>query len=582
MSRTSTNAESEQRRTYGRNSRARSKHGRRKKRFPVFLVVLILILLIAGIFVGGEVVRRIMPTTETADLSEVYGVEDGYAPMLIDHVWSESKAVWNQGSAYIPYTIVRDELNAGFYWDSQNHELLYTMPLETVTSDADTQYDGCSVFLEQDGQVYISLTYVTANADVEAEVFTEPEHIVLTTAWGEEQTALVKSDTAVRVKGGIKSPIVTSVVSGDTVTILEVMDNWTQVQTSDGWTGYLQNSTLEESQTTVTEHTSVVPEYTNISVDYEICLVWQQSLFNSAISQLKTLLSSEDAMKSVTTVAPTWFSITAADGTITSNASAEYTALAHQNSLDVWPVLENVNNPDVDMVALLNSTENRSYLVSSVMAALEDSGADGLNVDLENIPGDAADGYIQLIRELSVECRQRGLVLSVDDPAYSAWTSYYNRREQGIVADYVIMMNYDEHYAGSEAGSTASLPYVQDAVAGTLQEVPAEKLINGVPFYTRLWKETPTMESEAIGMDGAASFVAEHNGSAVWDAELGQNYVRIEEGSCTYQLWMEDDASMEARLEMLDSYQLAGIACWKQGMECSSVWNVIAEFYSGR
>ena len=579
MSNTSPNAESESRRTYGKQSHKRSRRRRRKKRFPVILIILILILLMGGAFIGTEVLKRIMPTKERANLQELYGADEGYASAIIDHAWSENPLLWRQEHAYLSYKMIHKELRSRFFWDSTERKLLYTLPTETLSMDETSVWEGTPILAEDQGEVYVLLDFVKEYTDMDVQIGMDPVHVVLTTRWDEEQVSVLSKDTEVRVKGGIKSPIITEVKAGERVTVLEQMENWTKVQTPDGWIGYLTNTAMGPVEKEIPSHTSVEPVYPNLSVDYDICLVWQQSLFNSAKSQLESLLANPEAKASVTTVSPTWFSITGEDGSMSSNASSEYVALAHENGLDVWPVLENVNHTEVSMYALLSSTANRSRLIQRVMSELEQSGADGLNVDLENISEDAGDGYIQLIRELSVECRRRGLILSVDNPVPSAWSSYYNRREQGIVADYVIIMNYDEHYSGSEPGSTASIPYVEDAIVGTLAEVPANKVINGVPFYTRLWKETPTLDSEAISMDGAQEFMQAHNGIPVWDEGLGQNYVRMEEGSCTYQIWLEDDASMDARLKMASGYDLAGTACWKQGMESRSVWSIMNQYY---
>ena len=148
--------------------------------------------------------------------------------------------------------------------------------------------------------------------------------------------------------------------------------------------------------------------------------------------------------------------------------------------------------------------------------------------------------------------------------------------------DYLIIMGYDEHTASSEEiGSVASLPFVEQGIQDTLQEVPAEQVINGIPFYTRSWVETfgnSVPESQALGMDAAAAFAEEHGIVLTWDASVGQNVGTTEDGSARYSIWMEDEQSVEAKMKLISSYDLAGVACWRLGFERSSVWNIIAAY----
>ncbi len=551
---------------------------KRRKFLPVLIViVLIVAVVLAGIV--GELVSRRLPTDERADLEALYGAEEGYASVIANHQWIDTEALWEDGHAYLPYEVVRDELNSRFCWDDTEKLLLYTLPEETVRADESAECDGAPVWTERDGTVLISLSYVEEYTNIQVEYFDAPTRIVIQTEWGSELTGTLKKDTEVRVLGGVKSEIITDLAEGDRVTILEQMATWSEVQTPDGFIGYILNSSNGETETVEPAGPYTEPVDAWTPAGYEVCLVWQQVFGTDGLDGLRSLLSLPTP---VTTVAPTWFSVTDSSGTFTSAASAEYVDTAHAAGLDVWPVVENVNNPAVDMTVLLSSTSNRTRLIQGIVVELENCGADGVNVDFENIPSEAADGYIQFIRELSVECRTRGLVLSVDDSVPSAWTAYYNRAEQGEGADFVIIKAFDAHDPGSDPGSTASLSFVRAGIEDTLAEVPAEKVINGVPFYTRLWTETSTsLTSDALGMDAAADFVTAHGGSAEWLSDVGQNYVRIEEDGTVYQIWLEDEDSMEARLSMMQNYDLAGAAFWKLGMQSSDIWTVIAEYYPG-
>ena len=205
---------------------------------------------------------------------------------------------------------------------------------------------------------------------------------------------------------------------------------------------------------------------------------------------------------------------------------------------------------------------------------------EGINIDFETLSEETGPHFIQFLRELSILCRANKLVLSVDNPVpQNDYTYHYDRESQGEVVDYVIIMGYDEHYYGSEkAGSVASLPWVEQGITDTLKEVPAEKVINGIPFYTRLWKTSAgIVTSEAIGMDAADEVISKYKVETYWDKNYSQNYGKFEKGNDLYQIWLEDEKSIAAKMELIKNYNLAGVAEWKLGFERASIWKVIAD-----
>ena len=278
----------------------------------------------------------------------------------------------------------------------------------------------------------------------------------------------------------------------------------------------------------------------------------------------------------LTTISPTWFTIRDTNGNITSLASSAYVDAAHQAGLEVWGLVDNFTN-QVDTLAVLSNTQSRANMISQLITEAQNSGLDGINVDFEQITEEMSDHYIQFIRELSVECRKNQIVLSVDNYV-PGFTSHYNREEQGIVADYVIIMGYDEHYVGSEAGSVASLPWVEQGIQDTLDEVPAERVINAIPFYTRLWRTTGgNVTSEAIGMDQAQQTIADNNVETYWDKTTSQNYGKYDIDNSTYQIWLEDAQSVAEKVKLVSKYDLAGVSAWKLGFENNVIWQVISD-----
>ena len=231
---------------------------------------------------------------------------------------------------------------------------------------------------------------------------------------------------------------------------------------------------------------------------------------------------------------------------------------------------------NVQSEILLSKTATRQKLIADMMEEAENYGFDGFNLDFESLKPEAMPHYVQFIREMSIACRERGLVLSVDNYVPSEYTADYNRKEQGIVADYVIIMGYDEHYAGGEKGSTASIEFVEKGITDTLLEVPKEKIINAVPFYTRLWtEEDGKTTSSALGIYKAKEWIDENDVELSWQEDLGQYYGEHKESeTATEYLWMEEEKSLGLKMDLIRKYDLAGTAGWKLGLESPEIWDV--------
>ena len=277
-------------------------------------------------------------------------------------------------------------------------------------------------------------------------------------------------------------------------------------------------------------------------------------------------------------ISPTWFYIQDTSGNLGDLSSADYVTQAHQKGYKVWGLVDNFT-ADVSTTETLSQLASRQNIIKHLVQTAANIGMDGINVDFESLSEDAGPHFLEFLRELSIECHKNNLVLSVDNPVPEDFTSHYDRAEQGKVVDYVIIMGYDEHYVGSEeAGSVASLPWVEKGIQDTIAEVPAQRVINAVPFYTRLWKtEAGSLSSEAIGMDTAQEVVNTNNAQVYWDSDVSQNYGSFEKDGCTYQIWIEDSQSIAAKVQLVQKYNLAGVAAWKLGFENSSIWQVITD-----
>ena len=563
----------------------------KKKIIPV-LIAIVLIIVIGGVSFGIKFTERYSYTKERADLNAYFGMggERDTAIILQDEL-IEERGLLAEGTYYVELSTAHKYFNDRFYEDKKEGLLLYTLPDDVIRNEIGsgqvTSKDGSETLpyipARYEGEkLYIALDYVKRYANFSYESFAEPNRLQIYTQWDEKQVAEISKDTAVRILGGVKSEILKDVAVGEKVTILERMETWSKVKTEDAVIGYVENKRLSESRSElpipVTDYTE--PEYTSLTRDHKINLGWHSIASESGNGTFEHVTANT---KGLNVISPTWFKLSDNEGNFTSFASRSYVDKAHDMGLEVWALVENIEYKDaINMYEILSSTTTRGKLIDGLMSEVLSCGADGINVDFELISTDCGEHFIEFIRELSISCRKNGIVLSVDNYVPRGDTHHYDRQEQGIVADYVVIMGYDEHYAGSsEAGSVASIDFVEDGIERTVEQVPANKVINAIPFYTRIWETAGgKLSSQAVDMSVAEEYVRDHNIAVEWDEETCQNYGEYTEGGSLFQIWLEDASSIEVKLNIMEKYQIGGVASWRLGYEKPEIWDVIGAYLS--
>ncbi len=568
---------------------SKKKKKRKKKNRLIPVLAALGLILIAG---GVLLVQRYMPSRERVPAETYFGaLSENEAAVVLNDTLLDTRALLQEGALYFPYDLVRDELNSRFFWDEGNNQMLFTTALETYeipVNSAQYTMDGLQkeyerpIVLQTEDALYLSADFLQLYTKVDVILSGEGPscHVLVKNEWGPQKTATLKKNAAVRTLGGIKSPIVADALEGDPVRILEELENWSRVVTVDGYIGYVQNRRLTAPQETEVTREFAEPEYPSLTREEKIRMVWHQ--IDNADSN-GYLSEDIEKMTGIDVISPTWFSVADNEGAILSLADEEYVKTAHEAGLEIWGLISNFS-PDVDTVTLLSSTAARRRMVDTLVNEALRLGIEGINLDFEYIREESSLSFVQFARELSIGCRKNGLVFSVDVPVPMDFNLYFNRKELGTVADYVIVMGYDEHYYGSDAGSVASLSFEENGITETLKEVPAQKIISGIPFYTRIWYTvdngdgTNSVTSEVLGMSAVERTLESYNITPVWDEGTGQEYASwtVEDGTLC-EIWIENEKSLAKKAQLVNQYSLGGFSAWVLGNEKDTVWDTLKE-----
>lgn len=570
---------------------------RKKKTIPrgyVYIAALVAVLFVA-IFIAYYI-KKYSPTKEHMSLDDYFAIErENEAAVVLNGDYkvpteeeNHSYAIVQDKNVYLELGFVKEYIDDGYVYDPSEITLRYATDSAVYTAtvgSADYTIDKSNNSLEHsaviaaEDTVYIATDYIGLLSDFQVNYFDNPDRVFIETVGASCDLATAKGKGQIRKLNGPKSPVLEDVTKGEQLYVIRDTGKWSFVISENGVMGYIRNNRFN-----ITEKTEVaanLPErkYNHILLGKDISLLWHQVTNQAANADIANVLS--DSGK-VNVISPTWFYLNDNKGGIASIASSSYVSVCHANNIQVWGLVSNLEDPNVDTTTVLNTTSARDTLVNNLIAQAITYGLDGINVDIEQLSGAAADGYIQFIKELSIKCEKNDIVLSVDNYVPSASSAIYSRSEQAKYADYVVIMAYDEHYSGSEeAGSVASLDWVTEGVDATLQEVPAEQTILGIPFYCRVWEVASdgSVSSTAYGINSIQSYLRTNGVNTAWDETEGQYYGEYTKGDVTYKIWVEDETSIEKKLELMKEKKLAGGAFWKKGFDSTGVWNIIAKYF---
>lgn len=574
----------------------------------MFLLCIVFCFSLTACGAGEEENDAYMDLSDYFGISELKGSEN--LAVVIDNSTVGYGIVKDDGSVYMPYSVIRSYVNNKFYVDYKEQLLIYTTPDYSVDSNIgqNTYVDNGSsktfekqISILEGENVYISMDYILQmQNNINFEIFKDPNVLVIRTTLNNTMTA-VTDDGKVRYEADPMSEILFDVKESDELYVVESTDKgtYTKVANKAGVVGYIKTELIGEKKEVMEELNYNPVVYSHIKRDYKICLGWHQMETVGGNDGLYEVMSNSTDLN---VISPTWYQISDGEGNFTSCSSIDYVNRAHQENIEVWALISDFNYDDDNQTYFINlalsKTSTRRALISNLIDEANNLNLDGINIDFEHIGLDYAYDYVEFIRELSIKCRKNNIILSVDMYVPIESNKYYDRTSVGEAADYVIVMGYDEHWAGcNSAGSTASIGFVSDGIANTISEVDPSRVINAIPFYTRVWSETPedmaeeddeiiednifgnyALDSYAVGLNSAKKHLSDNGANIVWLEDIGQHYGEYKVDGITYRIWLEDYDSLALKLSKMEEYKLGGVACWKLGLDNSEAWDAIHEY----
>ena len=555
-----------------KNNKKRKTMRKKKQSFIPVAVALVLIVIVAAVSFFGGFFSGISETSKEADLNSIFGItENTDAAIIYDNNLLSEKALFINNTYYVPLSMAND-LSDIFYYDANEGRFFAT----TGTSVHECTPDE---YVLKGEDIYVSVTLLKNFASFGVETAASPARIAIKTQWGEKKSASVTKKTPLHVREDKKSEAVKILEEGDTISIISSNEVWSYCGTDDLLFGFIENRRLD-SYSTETETPPALPAavtYPSVKMDGNVVLGWHNVTNSDANSNVSEVISRAHGMN---VISPTWFALLGNDGSVSSIADPAYVETVHAAGVKIWGLVDNFSN-DTDTDAVLSHTTSRRNLENNLINAALSYGLDGINVDFEQLPTQTSDDFCQFLRELSILCHTNNLVLSSDNYVPKEYTNYYRRDIQGKVCDYVIIMGYDEHTSSSdEPGSVASIGFVTEGIENTLRDVPPEKVINGIPFYTRLYSlDNGILDCSVLGMADAATKLADNGITPSWDNVTCQNVAKYEKNGAQYSIWLEDAQSVSAKLSVMKNNNLAGVACWRLMLETEDIWDVINAYY---
>ncbi|QIB27337.1 glycosyl hydrolase family 18 protein [Caloranaerobacter azorensis] len=485
---------------------------------------------------------------------------------------------------YIPVEIIKKYLNSDIVLDKADNRLYLEIrnpvfKLETEKLDNMIR-DGIKLnFLTVniDDKQYLNIRGLEKIFDIDVNYIKETNTLIIDRIKKTIKLGEIKSNAYLRPKKSSFSFVIDKLHTGDKVVVFEEYGKWYKVRTQKGYIGYVLNKVIDVKTGEVDINRKINNVRRNVKINGKINLVWDY------VYKYSKDLSKENKIEGLNVISPTWFSINS-NGYIINNGDFDYVNQAHKKGYKVWALIDNQFDKNLTR-KFLKSKQMQENLIKQLAVYSSIYDLDGINIDFENVYYEDKDKLTEFVRRLTDTLKQQNIIISMDMTVPSTnpnWSKFYDRKKLGKILDYCIVMTYDEHWATSpKSGSVASIRWVMKGIENSLKYIPEEKLIMGLPFYTRQWEEYKDsrgkikVKSKVLTMKDVERIIKENNLEVIWLEDVGQYYTEYFKEGKKYRIWIEDDKSIELKAKLIYRYNLAGIASWRKGFEKESIWAVL-------
>ncbi|MGD9678965.1 MAG: glycosyl hydrolase family 18 protein [Vulcanibacillus sp.] len=555
----------------------------KKKKNNKVVIIIFTFILCLFILVGLLLTYYYLPYFQKVEINSSNEIQLYYMGELMEQVGYE-----NENVTYLPYNFIKEFIDPEIKWDENGKfaiitttENVFHFPLGRNEGLLNLEpYTFTYPLIEYNGNVYIPVDPISNYYDIEIEYFQEEAILIIHDLKQPILQGTIIKDAKIRTEAKLNSPSIEDIIVGTKISIMKEVNGWYWIEDGNGLIGYVNkhNVQLLDIKTSLINKNVYQPWN---PIGKPIQLIWEYTNKYSTIDIKKI-----GDITGVQVVSPTWFNLQE-DGLIENIADKEYITWAHNNSYQVWALFTNSFDPELTH-EMLTDANLRIKVIKQLLTYVDLYQLDGINIDFENIYLKDKDLLVQFIRELTPLLHEKNRTVSMDVTFKSLsenWSLFYDRKRLGEIVDYIIVMGYDEHWAASPvAGSVSSIPWVEKGLKGILEEVPNDKVILAVPLYTRLWTEETDeqgnvkVSSKTFTMDTVDQWIRENNANIEYDEKSGQNYVEVNKGSTNYKIWIEDELSMQKRIDLMNKYHLAGIAAWRRGFESKDFWTTTSSY----
>lgn len=532
-----------------------------------FIVIFILLALAAGLFFFVE--NR--GNNKQSDMYE--GLSFLYEDKLVD-----KKDYYRQedGQLYISYDFIKENIDKNINFNESENKVYINnskgskvLPLDSKEAN----FSGHKVILRSpvkkiDGRLMLPIESFIYDYNFDLRYDKDNKSYVLDNLSISHKIATTTTDVNLREMSKKRSKLIKKVPKNSQVFLYDQENSYYRVREYNGYAGYVHKDYLDNI-------TEIPPHELNTQAKKPLNITWDYTYAGHSEDKIANIKN----IPGVDIIIPTWFSIMNGNGDLIDRGNIDYVNRYRAIGIDVWGYLDNSFDAEITNKALSNEN-SRKKIIDKTIELCKKYGMKGLNIDFEGFKISDRDLFTTFVKELSEKAKSENIMISVDvTPQISSDVTKepYDRKALAEICDLVVIMAYDQHWSSSEkSGSVAEYPWVEGSINVLFKSIPRDKMILGVPLYSRLWCEkNGKVSSKAISMDQTNNIIGSKGLTPKWNDECGQFYVEFNEGDALYKIWLEEKNSLALKTSLVNKYKLRGIASWRLGFETFDIWDAI-------